>query len=411
MAELNITLSQDEILALMKDDRSDAFRSLLQNSLNAFIKAESEENLKAKPYERSEERTDSRNGNRERSMTTRIGRITLSVPRHRNAPFHSLVFDHFQRSEQALISTMAEMVVAGVSTRKVSRVMETLCGQPFSKSSVSKVCETLDAEVARFKTRPLNSIYPFVIVDATYFKVRENHKVISKALMVAVGIMDQGQKEVLGFEVYANESKETWSDFLSTLKKRGLSGIKLITSDAHEGILRAMMEHFSSVPWQRCHYHFLKNILDKTPKKYQEGLRSELRSLFTAPDIKSATKKLEQITFDYREVAERAMECLERGFMDAMTVLTVPEDLRKIIRTSNLIERLNRELKRRSYAIGIFPNGQLVIRLMGSVLIDHHDKWMQQRRLFTGPSYLKLEEVSQDLEHLAKDQQKLLKAA
>ena len=411
MAQLNLTLSQDEILHLMQEDRSEAFKTLLQNSLNAFIQAESDEKLKAEPYERTEDRTDSRNGSRERPLTTRLGSIILTVPRHRNEPFHTLVFDNYQRSETALILTMAEMVIGGVSTRKVTKVMETLCGTSFSKSTVSKCCEQLDAEVSRFRNRKLETSYPFLIVDATYFSVRENRKVVSKALMVAIGINERGIREVIGFGAYENESKETWNAFLRSLKDRGLNGVKMITSDAHDGILDAMMKQFSTVPWQRCQYHFTKNIVEKAPKKYQEGIRSELRTMFTAPDLKAATQKMNQIAEDYRDVAEDAVRCLETGFLDSMTNLTVPKDLRSYIRTSNHIERLNKELKRRSNVIGIFPNTASLIRLMGSVLIDHHDKWSTMRRMFYGPIYTELTEKTADLESIARKQHDLYLAA
>lgn len=295
MAKLNITLNQEEILELLQTDKSNAFKILLQNTLNEFIKEESNEVLKATPYEITEERTDSRNGYRERNLATRIGSIILSVPRHRDQPFHSIIFDNYQRSEAALISTMAEMVVSGVSTRKVSKVMETLCGKSFSKSTVSEVFKKLDDEVNKFKNRKLDKSYPFVMVDATYFKVREDRKVISKALMIAIGLDERGKREVLGFQTYKNESKETWRLFLESLKERVLRGVSIITSDAHEGILYAMKDIFTDVPWQRCHYHFTKNIVEKAPKMYQEGLRSELRVMFTSPDLKSATKKMNQI--------------------------------------------------------------------------------------------------------------------
>ena len=248
MAQLNLTLSQDEILEILQSDQSEAFRQLLQSTLQAFIEAESEEKLNAKPYERSKERTDVRNGTRERTLVTRIGTINLMVPRHRVEPFHSMVFDNYQRSESALIVTMAEMVIAGVSTRKVSQVMETLCGKNFSKSSVSKACLKLDEEIEKFLNRPLEYAYPFLVVDATYFKVRVERRVVSRALLVAIGINERGEREVIDFGVYENESKETWSLFFARLKRRGLKDVRIITSDAHEGILYAMKEHFPTVP-------------------------------------------------------------------------------------------------------------------------------------------------------------------
>ena len=244
MAQLNITLNQEEIQALLLDDRGEAFKKILQTSLNKILQVESAEQLKAAPYERSEERTDCRNGSRDRDLNTRVGRITLHVPRHRNVPFKTLVFDNYSRSEAALVAGMAEMVVNGVSTRKVSRVMETLCGTSFSKSAVSDVCKDLETAVKEFQTRPLEGDYPFLTVDATYFKVREHSRIISKAFMIAYGTNAEGHREILGFGVYANESSATWTDFLLSLKKRGLTGLLMITSDAHEGILNAIGKVF-----------------------------------------------------------------------------------------------------------------------------------------------------------------------
>lgn len=386
MAQLNITLNQEEIQALLLDDRGEAFKKILQTSLNKILQVESAEQLKAAPYERSEERTDCRNGSRDRDLNTRVGRITLHVPRHRNVPFKTLVFDNYSRSEAALVAGMAEMVVNGVSTRKVSRVMETLCGTSFSKSAVSDVCKDLETAVKEFQTRPLEGDYPFLTVDATYFKVRENSRIISKAFMIAYGTNAEGHREILGFGVYANESSATWTDFLLTLKKRGLTGLLMITSDAHEGILNAIGKVFPTVPWQRCQFHFSRNITDKAPKKYQTGLRAELQELFNCKTIAEARKVRDRIIEDYRDVAESAVACLDEGFESSMTVMLLPAWLRRFYRTSNQIERLNKELKRRSKVIGVFPNEDSVLRLMGSVLMERHDAMLAGRAIFTKDS-------------------------
>ena len=386
MAQLNITLNQEEIQALLLDDRGEAFKKILQTSLNKILQAESAEQLKAAPYERSEERTDCRNGSRDRDLNTRVGRITLHVPRHRNVPFKTLVFDNYSRSEAALVAGMAEMVVNGVSTRKVSRVMETLCGTSFSKSAVSDVCKDLETAVKEFQTRPLEGDYPFLTVDATYFKVRENSRIISKAFMIAYGTNAEGHREILGFGVYANESSATWTDFLLSLKKRGLTGLLMITSDAHEGILNAIGKVFPTVPWQRCQFHFSRNITDKAPKKYQTGLRAELQELFNCKTIAEARKVRDRIIEDYRDVAESAVACLDEGFESAMTVMLLPAWLRRFYRTSNQIERLNKELKRRSKVIGVFPNEDSVLRLMGSVLMERHDAMLAGRAVFSKDS-------------------------
>ena len=390
MAQLNITLNQEEIQALLLEDQGEAFKKILQASLNKILQAESAEKLKAEPYERSAERTDSRNGSRDRDLNTRVGRITLQVPRHRNVPFKTLVFENYSRSEAALVAGMAEMVVNGVSTRKVSRVMETLCGTSFSKSAVSDVCKDLDKAVKEFRTRPLEGDYPFLTVDATYFKVRENSRVISKAFMIAYGTNAEGHREILGFGVYANESSATWTDFLLGLKKRGLTGLLMITSDAHEGILNAIGKVFPTVPWQRCQFHFIRNITDKAPKKYQAGLRTELQELFNCKTLAEARKVRDRIMEDYRDVAESAVTCLDEGFESAMTVMLLPAWLRRFYRTSNQIERLNKELKRRSKVIGVFPNEDSVLRLMGSVLMEHHDAIQAGRAVFSKESLVSL---------------------
>ena len=412
MAQLNITLNQEEIQALLLEDQGEAFKKILQSSLNRILQAESAEQLKAGPYERSEERTDSRNGSRDRDLNTRIGKITLHVPRHRNVPFKTLVFENYSRSEAALVASMAEMVVNGVSTRKVSRVMETLCGTSFSKSAVSEVCKDLDKAVNAFRTRPLEGDYPFLTVDATYFKVRENSRVISKAFMIAYGTNAEGHREILGFGVYANESGATWTDFLLGLKKRGLTGLLMITSDAHDGILNAIGKVFPTVPWQRCQFHFSRNITDKAPKKYQAGLRTELQELFNCKTLTEARKVRNRIMEDYRDVAESAVTCLDEGFESAMTVMLLPAWLRRFYRTSNQIERLNKELKRRSKVIGVFPNEDSVLRLMGSVLMERHDAIQAGRAVFSKESLAALmnSDVPAKLIVIAEEQQRLLAA-
>lgn len=409
MAQLNITPNQEEIQALLLDDRGEAFKKILQTSLNKILQVESAEQLKAAPYERSEERTDCRNGSRDRDLNTRVGRITLHVPRHRNVPFKTLVFGNYSRSEAALVAGMAEMVVNGVSTRKVSRVMETLCGTSFSKSAVSDVCKDLDTAVKEFQTRPLEGDYPFLTVDATYFKVWENSRIISKAFMIAYGTNGEGRREILGFGVYANESSATWTDFLLSLKKRGLIGLLMITSDAHEGILNAIGKVFPTVPWQRCQFHFSRNITDKAPNKYQTGLRAELQELFNCKTMAEARKIRDRIIEDYRDVAESAVACLDEGFESSMTVMLLPAWLRRFYHTSNQIERLNKELKLRSKVIGVFPNEDSVLRLMGSVLMERHDAMLAGRAVFIKDSLSALlkSDIPAKLIVIAEEQRKL----
>ena len=412
MAQLNITLNQDEILQLISENSGEAFKRLLQESLNSVLKAESASQLQAERYERTDARTDSRNGTRDRGFTTRIGRVTLRVPRHRNQPFKTMIFENYSRSEAAFIAGMSEMVVNGVSTRKVSQVVETLCGESVSKSAVSDLCKDLDAAVKEFRERPLIGSYPFLTLDATYFKVRENHRVVSKALMIAYATSEQGHREIVGFGVYANESRDTWKDFLLSLQKRGLSGMLMITSDAHEGLRYALSKVWPNVPWQRCQFHFSRNISDKVPKKYQTGIRSELQEMFNCKTIAEARKKRNEIINSYGDVAEAAMKCLDDGFESSMTVMALPEHLRKFYRTSNHIERLNKELKRRSSVIGIFPNEASLLRLMGSVLIERNEVIQNAKAVFSAETYAKLmhSDTPAKLVVIAGEQQRLLAA-
>ena len=412
MAQLEVSFNQEEILQLLFMDRDAAFQKLLTIILNKILRAESEEQLKATPWERTAERTDSRNGFRDRGLVTRIGSITLRVPRHRNQPFRTLIFDNYSRSEAALVAAMAEMVVCGVSTRKIAKIMEKLCGTTYSKSAVSALCRELDKPVEDFRNRMLTGQYPFVTVDATYFKVRENHRVVSKAFMIACGTNEQGVREVIGFGVYPRETADTWTDFLKSLRKRGLTGALMFTSDAHEGILKAISRVYPDVPWQRCQFHFARNIIDKTPQKYQIGLRTELQEMFSSASLREAMKKRDEIIADYRDIAESAMICLEEGFESCMTARVFSDGIYRNYRTSNHLERLNRELKKRSRVIGVFMNETSLLRLMGSVLIEAHERIQTGRKMFSPAAYsaLSVPELTAKLKQMAEEQRMLLAA-
>lgn len=414
MAQVNFTLNQEEILQLLSSgNSSEALKELLRRSMNQIMLLESAEQLGAEPYERTTERQDQRNGVRDRPLTTRIGTIVLSVPRHRNQPFHTMLFENYQRSEAALITVMIETVIEGISTRKVAKVLDTLCGRSFSKSTVSAACKKLDAEVNEFKNRPIEpGHYPFLILDATYFKVREDHRTKSKAFMIAIGITAKGERELLGFDVYDDESNSTWTSFIQSLKQRGLSDVLMYTSDAHLAIRYAMSNEFPNTVWQRCQFHLIRNILDAAPKNYKAGIETELREMFNSKTIKEARKKRDEILNDYSDVAEKAMEILDDGFDDSMTVMMLPEEMRRPLRTSNAAERLNAELKRRAVVIKIFPNQASVLRLMGSVAIDYHEMMSQKKPLFYNTSMKKISEnTRKELIVLAHEQKSKARAA
>lgn len=398
MAQLNFTLDYDFFIGLFSETKDEAFGKLMEAILNQVLLAESAQQLGVDNYERSDNRADYRNGTRPRSLTTRIGKIELQVPRHRNVPFKTALFETYQRSEQALISTMMEMVVQGVSTRNVQKVTEELCGESFSKSTVSEICRELDIPVKQFKERLLPEKYPFIIVDALYIKVREDHRVKSKAFFVAIGISNTGHKEIIGFDVYDSEKSSTWKLFFENLKSRGLRGVDIIISDAHSGLVDAIKECFSGSSWQRCQAHFSRNIIDKCPKKYAAGLASELKEMFNSSTIEEARRLKTLIVEEYQDVAKDAMNILDEGFEDSVTVMALPYKYRISLRTSNIIERENREIRRREKVIQIFPNEASAIRLIGAVLLDDHNDWIVGQKIFDMKDYYdKLQNIQQKL--------------
>lgn len=387
MAQLHFTLDYDFLVGLFAESKDVAFAKLMEALLNQVLKAESAEQLGAENYERSTGRKGYRNGTRKRGLVTRIGRLELEVPRHRNVPFKTILFENYQRNEQALISTMMEMVIQGVSTRSVQKVTEELCGEKFSKTTVSEICRELDIPVRQFKRRLLPERYPFIMADAMYIKVREDHRVVSKALFTAIGINSNGRKEIIGFDVYDAERIDTWKDFFEDLKSRGLRGIDIITSDSHAGLTEAIKQCFPGASWQRCQAHFTRNILDKCPKKYMAGLASELKPMFTASTIIEARRLRDAIIDDYQDVAAEAMSILENGFEDSMTIMALPLKYRQSLRTSNIIERENGEIRKREKVIKIFPSKESAIRLLGAVLLDDHNDWSTRQRIFDLEEY------------------------
>ena len=414
MAQVNLTLSEQEVLQVLTGDRESALKFLFERILNELMKAESEEQLGAARHERTDGRNDYRNGTRERGLNTRIGKISLQVPRHRNEPFHTMVFDNYQRSEACLIATMVQMVVDGVSTRKVEKVVQELCGTSFSKSTVSELCKRLDSEIKGFNERPLGSMsFPFVMVDATYFKVREDHRTKSKAFFVALGFRDDGTREVLGFDVFDAEENYSWITFFNNLKKRGLKDVKMFISDAHPSIRKAIADAYPEAAWQRCQVHLERNIVDAAPVKYKEGLKVELRNMFNAATIQEAERIKNQIVEDYRDVARISMEKLEEGFWDSMTVMCIRHvNVRVALRTSNILERLNREFKRRSDAIQVFPNADSVFRLMGALAMEYHNGETAKQRLYSEERYTAIDkEIGNQMKDIATRQIMELQAA
>jgi len=383
MAQFNITLNEEHLKGLfLSDGKDEAFSKLLEEIFNQVLLAQSTEQLAATLYERTEERTAYRNGTWDRELTTRVGKLTLRVPRHRNGQFSTELFSRYQRSEQALVLAMMEMVINGVSTRKVEPITQELGGKKFSKSTVSALCKQLDPIVHAFRTRPLKSHYPFIIVDALYLKVREDHRVQSRGLLIAIGTNEQGYREIIGFQVANTETESSWGEFFVSLKERGLKDVHLVTSDNHKGLAKAVRRHFQGATWQRCQTHFSRNMLDQTPKALQPEMKEDLRELYEAVDLDSARKIRDQIIGKYETRAPKAAALLDEAFDDITAVLAVPLKYRKRLRTTNSVERLNQEIRRRERVIRIFPNEASVIRLMGALLMEQDEKWQTGRKYF-----------------------------
>ncbi len=381
MAQYNITVDDEVLKDLFSGDAGTS--KLLEQVLNQVLQAQAAEQVQAMPYERSEERQGYRNGTRPHSITTRVGTLTLKVPRLRNGNFSTELFARYQRSEQALVLALVEMVIQGVSTRKIAAITEELCGTEFSKSTVSDLCKRLDPIVEAWNNRNLREKrYPFVLVDAIVLKIREDGRVRSRAAMIATGINEEGYREILGIKLGDSESEASWSEFFSWLKNRDLRGTDVVVSDSHSGLVKALRSQFQGSTWQRCQTHFMRNFLDATPKPLHDELYGRVRAMLDAPDVKTARLLYDQVVADYEEKAPKAIAVLENGFDDITAVLSLPEKYRKRLRTTNGMERLNEEIRRRERVIRIFPNRNSVIRLVGALLMEMDEKWQ------TGHKYL-----------------------
>ena len=384
MTHVHFTLKQEELQKLLTDHvKDDLARSLLTTLFNQLMEQERDEYIGADPYVRGE-RVSSRNGYYEREFTTRIGTLTLRVPRTRDGKFSTEIFERYERHEKALLASMLEMYIAGVSTRKVSQVVENLCGKSVSKSFVSNLTKELDEVVQGFQYASLASMnYPCIMVDVLYLKVREEGRVVSKSCHIALGINEQGNREVLGFLIQEGESSDTWSRFFDYLKERGLQGIKLIISDAHTGLVQAISQSFTGASWQRCQVHFLRNILSGLPKKGTTRFREDVKTLFKIMNVSEARTMKEEILKRYQgeKSYEKACETLDRGFDDAIQYLESGFPHARL-RSTNLLERLNEELRRREKVIRIFPHAQSANRLIGALLMDIHDEWISSSRSY-----------------------------
>ncbi len=368
----------------------DFLRRALGWLVHELMAAEVSAQIGADRYERTAERTTQRNGTRSREWDTRLGTVDLRIPKLRTGSYFPTFLEPRRRAEQALVAVVAEAYVQGVSTRKVEALVQTLGIAGISKSEVSRMAASLDAQVEPFRSRPLDAEYPYLWLDARYEKVREDGRVQSMAVVVAYGVRADGVREVLGVDVTSGEHVVFWRAFLQSLVARGVRGVRLVVSDAHPGLRQAISEVFVGAAWQRCRVHFMRNVLARVPKQAQAMVAATVRTIFEQPDRDRARTQLgtviEALTDRFPAVAELLVAAEEEVF----SFYDFPTEHRRQIYSTNPLERLNKELKRRSTVVGIFPNRAAAVRLLGAVLVEQHEEWLVGRRYFSETSMRRL---------------------
>jgi putative transposase len=391
-----------ELLAQLKlTDVTDRIRSATETLYQELIDAEATVFIGAGPFERSADRNALRNGSRPRTLTTTAGDLDLRIPKLRQGSFFPALLERRRRVDQALFAVVMEAYVHGVSTRKVDDLVKALGAESgISKSEVSRICAGLDAEVAQFRDRTLASQdFPYVFLDATYCKARVNHRIVSQAVVVAVGVAADGRREVLGFDVGDSENEGFWTEFLRSLRTRGLSGVKLVISDAHTGLKKAIGTVFQGAGWQRCRVHFMRNVLAVVPKGSQEMVASIIRTIFAQPDTEHIQKQFGEVTTMLGRSHPKVAEMLTDAEPDLLAFAGFPRRHWRQIWSTNPLERVNKEIKRRTDVVGVFPNPAALLRLAGSVLIEQNDEWEAgERRYFSEASMLELATMNNPVE-------------
>ena len=380
MAHIEDTRLPAHVREALVDD-PDFLRDIVQAVLQRLLEAEITEHVQAAPFERSEQRRGYRNGYRDRQLRTRVGKLRLLVPMDREGTFRTELFERYQRSEKALVSTLMEMYLEGVSTRKVTDITEALCGTSFGKSTVSRLVGELDTDLAAWRERRLDGVaYPYLVVDARYEHVRVGGRVVSQGVLVVKGVRDDGRREILAVDVADTESEATYDELFRALKDRGLHGVRLVTSDDHRGLVAAIARYFQGASWQRCQVHFLRNALGKVARKHRKALASDVKAVFAAPTkawaLTAASGVVERWSGSHPAVAR----WVEDGIEDTLACFSFPESHRRRIRSTNGLERFNEELKRRTRVVRIFPNAAACLRLVTALCVEKSEEWLSGRR-------------------------------
>jgi putative transposase len=369
----------EEVKALLAEDR-DFLRPLVQAVLQELLEAEMTEALGAEKGERTPARLGHRSGYYGRTLVSRVGKLELRVPQDRHGRFSTELFERYQRSEKALVAALTEMYVQGVSTRKVKAITEELCGHSFSASAISAINTRLDEGLAQFAGRRLDEACPYLIVDARYERVREAGVIRSQAVLVAIGIGWDGRRSILAVELANRESRSSWRDFLLGLRERGLSGVEFVVSDDHAGLRRAIVEVLPEAAWQRCYVHFLRNALDYVPRKVDDDCLRELRWLYDRRDLAEARRDLAAWLAKWQATYPKLCAWVEEHIEETLTFYRLPRQHHKHLKSTNLLERLNEEIKRRTHVVRIFPNAESCLRLVRALAVEMHENWLEAHR-------------------------------
>jgi putative transposase len=367
------------IEAFQKADDGNFLRSLAETVLQILMEADVDGLIGAGRYERSGERSTYRNGYRERSLDTRLGSLNLKIPKLRTGSYFPSFLEPRKTAEKALVAVIQEAWIAGVSTRRVDDLVQAMGLSGISKSSVSKLCKEIDERVGAFLKRPLSGEWPYLWLDATYLKVREGGRIVSVAAIVAVAVDTEGRREIVGLHIGPSEAEVFWTDFLRALVKRGLTGLKLVISDAPEG-LKAAIARVLQATWQRCRVHWTRNALAYVPRAQQTMVAAGLRQAFQQPDQESARTSLRHVAEQLRERWPKLAAFIAESAEDVLAYLSFPAQHRTKLHSTNPLERLNKEIKRRADVVGIFPNTESIQRLIGAVLLEANDEWQLQHR-------------------------------
>lgn len=358
----------------------DSLREVVRAVMQEMLESEMTEALGAQKGERTTERLGYRSGYYSRTLITRVGKLELRVPQDREGRFSTELFERYQRSERALVATLAEMYVQGVSTRKVKAITEELCGHAFSASAISAINQRLDESLAAFAGRPLAEPFPYLILDARYEKVREAGVVMSQAVLIAVGIDWDGRRQILAVEMANRESRSSWKDFLLALRARGLHGVEFVVADDHAGLRAAIREGLAEAAYQRCYVHFLRNALDHLPRKHADDCLQELRWLYDRRDLAEAKADLAQWLAKWQGKYPRLTQWVEDTIEETFTYFRLPMPHHKHMKSTNMLERLNEEIRRRTYVVRIFPNAESCRRLVRALAVETHENWMEANR-------------------------------